>query len=154
MDINQIIEDFAQAVQTAGAIRDWAVLNYGRPVQAHEGIDIRDLPRAAGCPAVFVLPDTKQGGGREKTIGIGLVCIVYDSEKPELVHGVIRRTGQRNVEELRQLVFAAIRTAVPDGLFIQAMDAEYVPEARFPMIEVSMRVVISQLRTTGQDKFE
>ena len=154
MDINQIIEDFAQAVQTDAAIQAWSVLYYDRNVQAHEGIDLRDLPRAAQCPAVFVLPDTKHGGGAEKTVGIGLVCLVYDSEKPELVHEVIRRTGQRRVEELRQLVFAAIRTAVPDGLFIQVMDADYVPEARFPMIEVSMRVVISQLWTTGQDKFE
>ena len=154
--INTIISDLAASIASDSTIDAWSRIEYDQGATVLENCDPRNDPEGDDCPMVIIFPVLKSGGLSQgvKTHVIGISCVVFDSEKPESLEGVVRFNGGRLVEELRGYVVDVVQDNIPADVHIEAVVTEYNTIEQFPYVSANMELTLTQEKLIGADPLE
>jgi hypothetical protein len=155
-DMNNLISVLGEAIAADTGISAWCDTNYDTTLTVYENCDSREDPPADVCPFVIVWPLEKHAGMalKDKQHGVGVSVVVYDENKATSDNGVVRFTGGRNVEALRQLVLAVVKDKAPSGLHLMNVDTMYETIDQFPFASANMALIFEQKWTIGSNPFE
>ena len=155
-DVNSIIEDLAAAIKSDSALSAWCVTTFDRELSVSEGYDPLDDPEEVDVPLVILFPLTKSGGldRSVKLVSVQVSCIVFDDGQPDLVSGVARYSGSRNVETLRQMVVDVIRDNLPAGIMPSEIETSYMDIGEFSFFTAVMAMSLIEEQLIGADPLE
>lgn len=154
--INTLLDNITAGVMTDASLHAWAGIYYDTDVSVLENCDSRSDPGQNDCPLVVVTPDVKSTGLSDTVKGhiIQVSCIIYDETVETTLEGVVRFLAGRRVEEMRQIVLAAVRNSLPDWINITDIDTLYMPLDEYPLVSTCMVLTLTEEKLIGATPFE
>ncbi|MCF8094470.1 MAG: hypothetical protein K9J79_03825 [Desulfobacteraceae bacterium] len=146
MDIEQLMNDLAEAIATDADIETWCQNEYGKSVRVFMNFDVRNPPKKEDCPCVCLYPTEKQYGGSTYADAIGNVVMVYDkrSESRADIENILQFTGPKNVEHLRKLALRAQAGVVEatESSRIESVSVDYdtISQFAFALADQSLQI--------------
>lgn len=155
MNINTLINDFAEALADSETIKNWCQVNYTSDHKVYAGMDTRDPPDENDCPYLVLYPVRKHLGQhqREKHHEIEVVCCLNDTTFN--VHGGIGNltefTGVQNIESFRKLVETCIAAVDIGNATLSTIAVDYEMIESFPFFMCGMVLDVWEAVTIGSD---
>lgn len=155
MNINTLINNFAETVAQASAIKTWTQANYTADHKVYAGMDTRKPPKKDDCPYVCLYPVQKHVGqhSREKHQEIEVVCCIHDTTTRAHagITNLTEYTGVQNIESFRKLVETAIAGVDIGNATLSVIAVDYEMIETFPFFMCGMVLDVWEGVCIGSD---
>jgi hypothetical protein len=155
MNINTLLNDFAEAVAQSSTIKTWTQANYSADHKVYAGMDTRDPPDENDCPYMALYPIRKLLGQhqREKHHEIEVVCCIHDTttRAHDGITNLIEYKGVQNIESFRKLVETCIASVDIGNANLSLVTVDYEMIETFPFFMCGMVFNVWEGVTMGSD---